>query len=151
MVLFWALSKCATRKPLRLHCSDTPLYQVKITIPIFNIPILQFLGKSWQHCMLYVCLRESYHGNVRCWSYLKTASFLYLAVERCSLHFNEKSISLQAFPGLNEIPTLFIFTCIIMMFYVSCVHRGHLPEREWNVKPLYTEQGTILSRLSWQL
>ena len=96
----------------------------------FEITILQFLGQNWQHCMLYVCLRESYHGNVRCWSYLKTASFLYLAVERCSLHFNEKSISLQAFPGLNEIPTLFIFTCIIMMFYVSCVHRGHLPERE---------------------
>ena len=101
-----------------------------VKIIIFQNPNFTFFCKSWQHCLLYVCLRESYHGNVRCWSYLKTASFLYLAVERCSLHFNEKSISLQAFPGLNEIPTLFIFTCIIMMFYVSCVHRGHLPERE---------------------
>ena len=99
-------------------------------ILFFKNPILHVHGRVGNTALYVVCLRESYHGNVRCWSYLKTASFLYLAVERCSLHFNEKSISLQAFPGLNEIPTLFIFTCIIMMFYVSCVHRGHLPERE---------------------
>ena len=114
-----------------LDCSNTHFTNSNhVKIIIFQNRNFTFFSKSWQHCLLYVCLRESYHGNVRCWSYLKTASFLYLAVERCSLHFNEKSISLQAFPGLNEIPTLFIFTCIIMMFYVSCVHRGHLPERE---------------------